>query len=480
MAKCCISKVSLKGTWEAKWPFGTEIYARLFYVSTDETEVLLVAMDSSDTFRREAIRFREGVAKATGIPADHIWYHELQLHAAPVSVDLQKENMDKVIACVSKEVNDMKKRAVTFTCEVAEIYTGRKYTINREQYVAGLGGVTLWAGMFFDEKGRPYIENPDRMLLRGYKPNLPVFEKPIYFDNNNDPLAYLFVFKDEGGETIGTISRFAAHPDVAVLFELQGVDDEYHYDYDWPGYLSDKLERHFRAPSMYLNGPCADLATKKNFYGYVTYEMSAGECRRLGEEFADMLIEGYHKKTVNFGNPDNCKAARFVINLPIKEDFPYSMEELKNWKANRVDVSEKNFQDAIANDEPAYRVKQLADERYRAEYIPRHMDSVNGVEEEDLRNRTRDVDVTALQLGNYLFVGVPGESLVEMTEWLRSTLTGTKTIPVDQVNGYYGYMATPASLTKGGYTYWHSFVNRESVPKLKAEIQKEMEKFLEQ
>ena len=83
MAKCCISKVPLRGAVMEKWPWGTELYARLFYISTDETEVLMVAMDTLTTLRRMTIYFREKVAAGTGIPADNIWYHETQAHAAP-------------------------------------------------------------------------------------------------------------------------------------------------------------------------------------------------------------------------------------------------------------------------------------------------------------------------------------------------------------------------------------------------------------
>ena len=66
-----------------------------------------------------------------------------------------------------------------------------------------------------------------------------------------------------------------------------------------------------------------------------------------------------------------------------------------------------------------------------------------------------------------------------MTMWLRSTFTGVKTIPVDQVNGYYNYMATPRSLTLGGYTYWSSWVSRRSIPLLKEGIVREMEEWLD-
>lgn len=77
---------------------------------------------------------------------------------------------------------------------------GTEFTFNREQYVEELGGVTVWTGMSFDEEGRPYTQNPDIMLLRGYQPKLPVFDQPIYFDNPNDQMAYLFLFKNKEGK----------------------------------------------------------------------------------------------------------------------------------------------------------------------------------------------------------------------------------------------------------------------------------------
>ncbi len=477
MAKCSFGKISLLGTFKEVWPIGTDLYARLFYVCTDETEVLIAAMDTADTFREEAARFREGVAKITGIPADNIWYHELQLHAAPSSDTLKGETIDAIAKRVGDEVLLMKARALPFTCEVAESYAGTRYTLNREQYVAGLGGVTVWAGLKYDENGKPYSKDPGRMLLRGYEPKLPVFDDPIYFDNPNDPLAYLFVFRSEKGDIIGTISRFAAHPDVAVLFESHHVHD-YHYDYDWPGYLCDKMERTFDAPAMYINGPCANLATKKNFDGYVTYEASAAEAKRIGEEIADMLLARFEEKRVSFGDADNCKAARFVVELPMRSDFPRSMQDIAKKEINEK-KAEEALQSAIERNAPAYEVKQLIDDRYRATFTPRFVEFSGGFDEETLVRGTVRVDVTALRLGRYLFIGLPGESLVEMTDWLRSTFTGAKTIPLDQVNGYFGYMATPTSLTLGGYTYWYSWVGRDSIPKLKDDIAREMDGFLE-
>lgn len=477
MAKCSFSKVSLNGTWEPYWPFGTDLYARLLYIATDSTEVLITALDTGDTAHPYTVQFRQEVSAMTAIPVDNIWYHELQIHAAPGADILRDEVISAIAKRVADEVNAMKARAVPFTCEVSEAYAGTKFSYNREQYVHGLGGVTVWAGLKYDENGKPYSQDPSRMLLRGYEPDLPVFDKPIYFDNPNDPLAYLFVFKDENGKVIGTMSRFAAHPDVAVLFESHHVHD-YKYNYDWPGYLCETMESEFDAPAMYINGPCANLAMKKGFEGFVTYDSSAAEAKRIGEELAAFLLESYAEKRVPMGDPDNCKVAHYDIKLPMRDDLPHSREE-GNDEAKRVaeEAAEAALREAIDQGMPAYEVKSRIDDRYRATYSPMFAWRTCYFTDEEFASRVANVDFHVLRLGDYVFMGIPGESLVEMSHWMRSTFTGVKTIPMDQVGGYYSYMATPTTLTLGGYTYWYSWTNRDSIPTLKEEIVKAMDDF---
>ena len=90
------------------------------------------------------------------------------------------------------------------------------------------------------------------------------------------------------------------------------------------------------------------------------------------------------------------------------------------------------------------------------------------------------IDIPCVRLGEYLFVGVPGESLTELATWLRSTFTGSKTIPLDQCNGYYSYMATPRSLTQGGYTYWCSWTTRDTIPEMQKQLVPKIRRFLEE
>ena len=358
---------------------------------------------------------------------------------------------------------------------------GTDYSFNREQYIEGLGGVTVWRGIKFDKDGKPFTQDPSIMLLRGYNPSLPVLNSPVYFDNTVDPMAYMFMFKNKKGETLGTVSRFAAHPDVAVLFEHSENPDrckEYHYDYDWTGYLSDNMEAEFGGVGMYINGPCADLAVKKDCVNKGTYEASANECKRIAALIGARISECFKKNARKLDLDGDFKTETFEIKLPMNEDIPNTHEEVLKLYDNYKNI-ENEFLTAIKENRSPAEIKKLVDAAWRCEHIPYILR--NGeykFTKEEYATHLAEVTVSVLKLGEYLFVGVPGESLVDMTTWLRSRFTGTKTIPVDQVNGYYNYMATPRSLTLGGYTYWASWVSRDSIPVLKKELSALIDDFI--
>lgn len=470
--KCSFAKIPLGGTFTPVWPFGTELYGRFLYLEKGTEKALICAFDFLGTFHTEARRWREEVSKATGIDEKSIWYHELQVHAAPESEALSGEAMDRIIERTVSAVKDMMARADEFDLYACEADFGTECTFNREQYVEGLGGVTVWTGMEFDAEGRPYSQDKNIMLLRGYQPDLPVFDKPIYFDNPNDPKAYLFVFKDKNGKVIGTVSRFAAHPDVAVLFELRFHPDRrtmYHYNFDWPGYMSEDFEREYGGISMYLNGPCADLSTKKSNKYDATYEDSDADCRRLAEWFGGKLKKAFDETAFKVDTEQDFATETFRVSVPMKDDIPYGREEPEYWQ-KRANDTENALQQAIAENRPAYEIKHLIDERWRASQLQHIATYKTGFTDEELEKHEVEIDIAVMKFAGYLFVGVPGESLVDMTLWLRSEFTGAKTIPVDQVGGYFNYMATPRSLTLGGYTYWSSWVSRESIPTLKRKI----------
>ncbi len=479
--KCSFSKISTKGTFTPVWPYGTDLYGRFLYLESDVERALVAAFDFGGTFPREADRFREELSARTGIPAKSIWYHELQIHAAPFCNELSGEAMDRLIDISVNAVNEMIPRAEECDCFAAECDMGTEFTFNREQFVEGLGGVTVWRGIKFDGEGRPYSNDPSIMLLRGYEPKLPAFDSPIYFDDNADQMAYLFVFKNKKGETLGTVSRFAAHPDVAVLFEHSENPErgrEYHYDFDWPGYLSEDMEKVYGGVGMYINGPCANLAAKKDCNDKGTYEASANECKRLANVIGTRIREIFDANAEKIDADAVFKTETFEMYLPMKEDIPYNHEELMKL----YDVAaEKQIEldNAISENRSPAEIKRLIDDRWRLGHLPYILgNNEYGFTDKDLADHKIKITVPALRFGGYLFVGVPGESLVDTTYWLRSRFTGTKTVPVDQVNGYYHYMATPRSMTLGGYTYWSSWVSRDAIPLMKKTLAPLLDEFL--
>lgn len=479
--KCSFAKISTKEAITPVWPFGTDIYGRFLYLESGAERVLIAAFDFCGTYPHEADRWRREMASRTGIPAKSIWYHELQIHAGPVNEAIAGEAMDKLIDISATAVNNMIPLAVECDCFAAECDMGTEFSFNREQYVEGLGGVTVWRGIKFDENGTPFTQDPSIMLLRGYNPNLPVFDNPIYFDNTTDQMAYLFMFKNKKGETLGTVSRFAAHPDVAVLFEHSenpNRGSEYHYDFDWPGYLSEDMEKEYGGISMYINGPCADLATKKDCVDKGTYETSANECKRLANVIGTRIRALFAKNAVKLDTSAVFKTETFEITLPMNEDIPYTHAEVLKLH-ERAAEKQVELDNAIAANAHPADIKRLIDDRWRLGHLPYILrNGEYGFTDKEFAEHKVTVTIPALRFGGYLFVGVPGESLVDTTVWMRSRFTGTKTVPIDQVNGYYNYMATPRSLTLGGYTYWASWVSRDAIPKLKKDLAPLLDKFL--
>lgn len=481
MSLCSFGKFSIKGTFTPQWPYHTDLYCRLAYFKNGEEQALFCAFDSLGTWACDARKFCKELGEACGIPAKSIVFHELQAHAAPYC-DNMHEAMDAIVARAAEAVKELQKNAVPYICEVSEAYFGTDCSFNREQYVEGLGGVTVWTGMGFDEKGKPCTQNEGIMLLKEYRPHMEVLEKPLYFDNLNDPLAYLFVFKDTEGKVLGTMSRFAAHPDVAVLFELrpvQGKAEMYRYDFDWPGYLSTKLEEDFGGTSIYLNGPCGDLTTKKGYDGIDDFVSSDAECKRLGLWFAEKLEKSFAENR-RVMKEDFLKTETFTVTVPMREDMPRSVKEAVDDHTRLCAESDEKYKTAL--DDPSLtpaQMKRVIDDWYKAHYNCSMATSICGFDDETLASRMVTIDIPCVRLGDYLFVGVPGESLTELSTWLRSTFTGSKTIPLDQCNGYYSYMATPRSLTLGGYTYWCSWTTRDTIPELQKQLVPQIRRFIE-
>jgi hypothetical protein len=466
MGKCSFAKVAVNDVFQAKYPFGTDLEGRFMYIEDVEHQWLLASFDFSGTFRRTCMEWREGISAATGIPVSNIWYHELQIHAAPISFELDGEPCKRLIQKCIPVIKDMISRA-----EDAELsyiipeFDGR-FNMNRDQYIPELGGVTVWSGLQFDNDGRAYSRNLNIMLLDGYKPDIPGLKDKVYFDRPADPQGALLVFRAKTGDILGTVTRFAGHPDVAVLFESRGVTGQYRYNFDWPGYLRQVIDSTVGGTGVYINGPCGNLSVKKGYDGMDTYEACAEEAERIGREIAGAFLTEWEEQNHTWEDVKIQGVVSSGVDLPMRETMSLGLDDPAD-RDRAIKEAEEVLKKAISDGEPPARIKRLIDRKFHLRSISTIINEWVGLSDQELRNRLVRVEIEAVSLNGLVISGVPGECLTETCMWLRAQSLGNKLIMADQVNGYMGYMVTPETYDHGGYAFWGSWLRRDAEPIMK-------------
>ena len=461
VGKCSFGKVILNDIFEAKYPFGKDLEGRFIYLRDGSQQWLLAVFDFSGTFRRTCLNWREAVAKATGIPAANIWYHELQIHAAPISDELDGAPCDRLVDICVPVIRNMMLTAEEADLSYIIVDLEDRFNVNREQYIPELGAVTVWAGLQYDSDGRPYSRNPDVMNLYGYKPDIQAFKNNIYFDRPADSQGALLVFRSKAGKVLGTITRFAAHPDVAVLFESMGITDQYKYHWDWPGYLREAMDKSIGGTGLYVNGPCGNLSVRKGFEGMSTYEACDREALRIGTEIAEAFLAVWDSTPKAWEDIKLTGIKAGKADLPMRDSMPYSIEDSK-CRDLQIKKSRDDLETAQKNAAPPALIKRLIDEKMHQNCIGTIINSWVGITDSELKSRSVAVEVEAVSLNGLVFAGLPGECLTETCQRLKAQSIGNRLIVLDQVNGYMGYMVTAEAYDQGGYSYWGSWLRRDA------------------
>ena len=471
MGEAGFAKVVVTDTFTNEYPVGRDLEGRFLYLRDGERQWLLATFDFSYRFRRTCNRWRQAISEATGIPVACIWNHDSQSHSAPIANMLEGDACESLIStclpAVKEAIASAEEAEVSYV--VADL--GDRWNMCREQYIPGLGCVTVWAGLEFDEAGRPYSQDPDIMLLAGWKPDLPAFKERIYFDRPADPQAALMVFRSRrSGKVLGHLSRFSGHPDVvgaaATHSRTPGVYEmsEYHYDPDWLGDLRQGCEAELGGIGVAVCGPTANLSAKKAWpYGY---RDGVEESRRIGGGVAAECLRAFGARGSDWAPVRIVGAANSTVDLPMRPDVPRSHAELAAVQAGRVDGLKQAYQDAIAAGEPAYRIKRLIDDYYMWTCMDRIVDRWVGLSDEEMGRGVMRVELEALRLNDVVLAGLPGENLTQTNAWLKAQSLGNNLVVFDAINGYTCYMTTREQYDLGSYTYWCSALSRDASPVL--------------
>ena len=123
---------------------------------------------------------------------------------------------------------------------------------------------------------------------------------------------------------LGSIVRFAAH---AVCCNLPDC-----YSSDFPGYLREKLEKQLGGISIFMNGPCAEIAP-------AIRKKSPEEGKRIAKILSDNILNRLEKEA--FQPLNNFTDSLWEISLPVRKELiapecPAGSETVENMDLNTV------------------------------------------------------------------------------------------------------------------------------------------------
>ena len=463
MAVCAFAKIALNDTFTPLYPFDTDLEARYVYFRDGDDSVLIGEFDIGYFFRSTSLEIRQALSDATGVPVDRILLHEHQAHSAPTATQWVGEPARKVaeksIAALKPAIESAQECQVAWV--VADV--GDEFSHVREQYLPDVGGVTNWGDYDFAEDGRAHTEDTGKLLLAGWKPDVPALNEPLYFDRPTDTLVPLLVFRTPEGKAIGSVCRFAAH--VAIVhYRKPGGDTDYHYSWDWPGYLRGRLEEEFGGMGLCLNGPCGDLIPKMRCGN--TFEEGRRESQRIGRGVAERAIAEFNSGGSAFEPLRLQGFAKRTAELPLRDTIPRSREELKDMP-DRIEAARAELNRLIEEGAWPTRIKRQVDLLQHLGVMDRFVEKWINFSDDEMARRVMTVDVEALGLNGLVFVGLPGEALTDTGQWVRSQTLGERVVTIDQVNGYCVYLVTRERYDLGGYAYWCSVLARDSEPLLR-------------
>ncbi len=327
----------------------------------------------------------ETISNATGVKKDHIFYSCIHTHSGPITR-----------SSAGWGTTDME--YINGTLVPRSIEVANKALASMSPAVMGIGKTESLAGI----NRREFDANGEVQL--GQNPDGPY-----------DPTMTVVTFKTIGGDTIGTMIHFAAHP-TAVGINLSITRD-------WPGYMIDRIEQITGAPCMYINGAEGNVGPRLSNGKTYADEFYLEENGLIAAADAE---RAYH--TINdFKVPD----------LKVKTDFV----ELLYAPIPTLEELEKEL--ATMDPDNLYLTEKT---RYA------QLQKLKAIREsgEELPTGKKIVQ-TVLALDQLAMVPYPFEVFSDIGLALRARSPFADTILLGLTGGSYAYLPTKEQMPYGGY-----------------------------
>lgn len=229
-----------------------------------------------------------------------------------------------------------------------------------------------------------------------------------------DPAMTVLSFRDEEGKTVANMIHYGCHGTAAGRCTI--------ISRDWPGVMTDTLERETGAVTAFFNGTEGDVGPRLSngkTVGNMDYVQQLGHIagRDAVEVFRD--IRGYHTPVLSAGTREN--------RIPLKKRMP--LEEARalyeKYKENTVNLQGKLRMHALE----VMAAWEKGEEEKSFESFPQ----------------------TAIRLGDAVFLSFPYEVFSEIGLRIRSLCPRQQVLSLSVTNGCKGYFATESQLCMGGY-----------------------------
>jgi len=383
------------------------LYARAVVAECDGSRVAILTADSigwSQGLAGEGRDFvadvRQRVTSACGIPGDHVLVGATHAHSTPETIGLRRlldtpgadawieDTIDRLASAVVLADRD---RAPAIPRQASGQINGLSWSRR----------MTGKDGSLFSWQNRP---QDDQIADWG----------------TLDHEAVVILFEREGRPDIVMV-HYACHP---VTVQVQPLVSA-----DFPGVAARFVEsagigcRH----CLFLQGACGDLNPVR-----VTTDFR--DVERYGLMLAGETIKQIQIALDDNGGPASptVRAASQTVVLPSRDLPP--LGEVADAHAKGMERVER----ASSDEERALAERALLGLTERLERVRKGSKPV-------------PAEVQAIRIGDFAFVGIPGEPFAEMGLRIKRESHARRALCLGYANGWVGYLAPPAAWEQGGY-----------------------------
>jgi Neutral/alkaline non-lysosomal ceramidase, N-terminal len=388
---------------------------------------VIVAVDHCLLFPREMEQLRERVCAASGVSPDDLLVVFSHTHAAGLMEERRADQPGgELIAPYLKDL------ATNIAAAIGEAVA----SVQPATITYGTGRCSLAAHRdFFDEDSRRYV--------CGFNP-----------DGPTDDTVLVARVTDSDSKTIATIVNYACHP-TTLAWQNRQISP------DFVGAMRETVETTTGVPCVFLQGASGDLGPRVGFAGDTAIADANG--RQLGyaalsvlEElpppgtklsYAGPVVSGATIGTWEFAPLTDAerhdgsywRTQQFTVDLPYRSGLPKVDEIQQELELRSSDAQQAR---SAGNEQAA------ADARAMVERCRRQLTRLDGLPP----GNSFPYPVTALRIGNALWLAVEGEPYNLLQRELRACFPGVPIVLMELANGSrIGYLPTAETYGTGIY-----------------------------